>query len=214
MTSDNLCQLLFTQTWQVTLLAMSVWCLTRLCLRGRPWMAHLLWACVLIKVIVPPIMASPVGLFAWSYAQPAAAESMVAERSGEVALFDVQVVETLAATPSPASSSIAPSAAMPSTSSVIVAVWLSVAGGLLLLSVYRCGYFMWRLPSATFPSTKFESLLEKVCLRLSPATDRAAARCGCRARAIGVWFLATDSGVAKKDCRSVERCADRSLAHA
>lgn len=57
--------LVLTQVWQVALIAMVVWTLTRTIVKNQPQLAHLLWALVLLKVITPPIWSSPTSVFSW-----------------------------------------------------------------------------------------------------------------------------------------------------
>lgn len=58
-------QLVLTQVWQVALIAVIVWTLTRTIVKNQPQLAHLLWALVLLKVITPPIWSSPTSVFSW-----------------------------------------------------------------------------------------------------------------------------------------------------
>jgi bla regulator protein BlaR1 len=57
--------LVWSQVWQVTLLALVVWALVRTLCRDRPHLASVLWVVVLIKCITPPIVSSPAGVFCW-----------------------------------------------------------------------------------------------------------------------------------------------------
>ena len=54
-----------TQIWQVALLAVVVWIVTKICCKRRPHLGHALWLLVLIKCIVPPIFGSPTGVYSW-----------------------------------------------------------------------------------------------------------------------------------------------------
>ncbi len=65
MNSNQVFELLWAQTWQVTVLATAVWGLVRLCGRDRPHLAHCLWSLVLLKCLIPPVWTSPIGLFCW-----------------------------------------------------------------------------------------------------------------------------------------------------
>ncbi len=65
MSSDAVVTLLVTQTWQVALSAILVWCIVRLAAGKQPHLAHALWALVLVKCLTPPIWSSPLGLFGW-----------------------------------------------------------------------------------------------------------------------------------------------------
>ncbi|MEQ8210709.1 MAG: M56 family metallopeptidase [Lacipirellulaceae bacterium] len=62
----SLIESLATQIWQVTLLAVLVFMLTRLLGNRLPRLSHGLWLLVLIKALTPPLWASPTGLFSWS----------------------------------------------------------------------------------------------------------------------------------------------------
>ncbi len=55
-----------THLWQLTLLIVVVGLVTRLFGARYPRMAHGLWLLVILKAIVPPVVASPTGLFSWS----------------------------------------------------------------------------------------------------------------------------------------------------
>ncbi|MCU0719511.1 MAG: M56 family metallopeptidase [Pirellula sp.] len=55
--------LLIQQSWQVALLAIAVWGITRYLGRDRAYLCHMLWAIVLIKCLTPPLWYSPVGIF-------------------------------------------------------------------------------------------------------------------------------------------------------
>ena len=54
-----------TQIWQVTLLAVVVWIVTKTCCKRRPHLGHALWLLVLIKCIVPPVFSSSTGVYSW-----------------------------------------------------------------------------------------------------------------------------------------------------
>ena len=75
--SHALGHLVWVQVWQVTLVALAVGVVTRLCCRRRPHLAHLLWMLVLVKCLTPPIWSSPTGVFSWTaavFAPPTRAE--------------------------------------------------------------------------------------------------------------------------------------------
>lgn len=57
-------QMVWDQTWQVTLLITAVCLATRL-LRIQPHLAHVLWVVVLLKCVTPPLWSSPSGVFSW-----------------------------------------------------------------------------------------------------------------------------------------------------
>ncbi len=65
MSSNLLFQLLVTQTMQVIVLVGVVLSLTKFFAKDRPHLAHALWALVLLKCMMPPIIASPTSPFSW-----------------------------------------------------------------------------------------------------------------------------------------------------
>jgi beta-lactamase regulating signal transducer with metallopeptidase domain len=54
-----------TQIWQVTLLAIFVWIVTKTCCKRRPHLGHALWLLVLIKCVVPPVFGSSASVYSW-----------------------------------------------------------------------------------------------------------------------------------------------------
>ena len=65
MNGNSLFELVVMQTLQVTLLAGIVLALTKFFTKDRPHLAHALWALVLLKCLLPPIIASPTSVFSW-----------------------------------------------------------------------------------------------------------------------------------------------------
>ena len=65
MTNSSALDMLVTQTWQVSAVAVAVWLLVRLWGRDQPHLAHCLWALVLLKCLTPPVWSSPVSAFSW-----------------------------------------------------------------------------------------------------------------------------------------------------
>lgn len=57
--------LLIAQTWQVTLVAAFAWCVVKSFASDRPHLAHAIWAIVLLKCVVPPVVSSSVSPFTW-----------------------------------------------------------------------------------------------------------------------------------------------------
>ena len=57
--------LLIAQTWQVAALSVIALIAVRLFAADRPHLAHAIWALVLIKCIIPPLMSSPLSPFSW-----------------------------------------------------------------------------------------------------------------------------------------------------
>lgn len=62
---EQLGGLVWTQLWQVTAVIAAVGLATRLAVRGRPHLAHLLWLAVLVRCWIPPVWSSPTGIFSW-----------------------------------------------------------------------------------------------------------------------------------------------------
>ena len=72
---DELVRLAWAQLWQVTVVALGIGALVRLCCRDRPRLAYALWMLVVVKSIVPPFWSSPTGLFSWALAGRATARA-------------------------------------------------------------------------------------------------------------------------------------------
>ena len=75
---DELARLAWVQLWQVTVVALLIGTVVRLCCRDRPRLAYALWMLVVVKSIVPPVWSSPTGLFSWALVGAAAARPDVA----------------------------------------------------------------------------------------------------------------------------------------
>lgn len=71
--NSDLLVLAWTQFWQVTVLIVVVATMARTVARNRPHLAYALWLVVLVKCVMPPLWASPSGVFCWI--QPAHEES-------------------------------------------------------------------------------------------------------------------------------------------
>ncbi len=65
MYESALFSLLWTQVWQVTVVALLVWALVKTAAQNRPHLAHSLWLLVLLKALTPPVLASPTSPFCW-----------------------------------------------------------------------------------------------------------------------------------------------------
>jgi beta-lactamase regulating signal transducer with metallopeptidase domain len=76
---DGLAHLAWAQLWQVTIVALGVGAIVRICCRDRPRLAYALWMLVVVKAIVPPYLSSPTGVFSWALARPAATQPVFAE---------------------------------------------------------------------------------------------------------------------------------------
>ena len=82
MMGQDLFTLLVAQTWQVAILAIFAWIAVGLFAKDRPHLAQALWALVLIKCIVPPVLSSPTSPFSWIEARAACvAQSQLTEPS-------------------------------------------------------------------------------------------------------------------------------------
>ncbi len=67
------------QLWQVTIVALGIGAVVKLCCRNRPHLAYALWMLVVVKSIFPPYVSSPTGLFSWALAGRATAHTSFAE---------------------------------------------------------------------------------------------------------------------------------------
>ncbi len=149
------CTHLWTQFWQITLLAVVLLVVTRMLAKNRPHLAHMLWFLLLLKCVTPPWWSSPSGVFCWMQpaadTQPAGVE--VQALHGEV--VSVKAVKALATdlpprtAPEPAYAAIAMKPA--ETGAVESIDWRQVAvaaacgvwllGGVVVLGTT---YYRWR----------------------------------------------------------------------
>ena len=80
--------LLLTQVWQIAVLFVLVSVSTRLIRNTRPHLALVLWILFFMKCLIPPIIMSPIGVFAWQTPIPTVAgleESSIADEFGSLA---------------------------------------------------------------------------------------------------------------------------------
>ena len=63
--SERLVELIAVHTVQVALVALAVGLFVRLTARNRPYLAHAMWALVILKCLTPPIIPSPTSLCGW-----------------------------------------------------------------------------------------------------------------------------------------------------
>ena len=56
-------QMLWTQAWQIAVLAIMVACCTRTIAKNRPHLAHAMWLLVLVKCVTPPMWGHSLGVF-------------------------------------------------------------------------------------------------------------------------------------------------------
>ena len=61
--TSNLLSLLWTQTWQIAVLAILVAVVSRFVAKNRPHLAHAMWILVLIKCVTPPLWGHSLGVF-------------------------------------------------------------------------------------------------------------------------------------------------------
>ena len=80
--------LLIAQTWQVAVVAVLAWIAVRILATDRPHLAHAIWALVLIKCMVPPVMSSPISPFSWIEARSSQT------RSSQTQLSQTQLSQT------------------------------------------------------------------------------------------------------------------------
>lgn len=60
---NDFLQMLWTQAWQIAVLAIIVACCTRTIARNRPHLAHAMWLLVLVKCVTPPMWGHSLGVF-------------------------------------------------------------------------------------------------------------------------------------------------------
>lgn len=60
---NDFLQMLWTQTWQIAVLAIMVTCCTRTIAKNRPHLAHAMWLLVLVKCVTPPMWGHSLGVF-------------------------------------------------------------------------------------------------------------------------------------------------------
>ncbi|MEX2111991.1 MAG: M56 family metallopeptidase [Pirellulales bacterium] len=143
-TTQSVLELVWTQCWQVALLALAVAILVGLSSRRRPHLAYLLWMLVVVKALTPPLWPSPTGIFSWALAEQATAvvEPPRFEFTGLQKIEPVAAAVPIDAPPQDverASSPPAPAAVSPTIDSgqmlgsVLLGVW---GAGTVLLAGY------------------------------------------------------------------------------
>jgi beta-lactamase regulating signal transducer with metallopeptidase domain len=60
---NDFLHMLWTQAWQIAVLAIMVACCTRTIAKNRPHLAHAMWLLVLVKCVTPPMWGHPLGVF-------------------------------------------------------------------------------------------------------------------------------------------------------
>lgn len=155
---------LVAQTWQVALLGLIAWGACRWWASDRPYLAHALWAVVLLKCLTPPVWSSPTSPFSWlphlacttQLPAPTPAPDLVA-RVGQAAPdgTSAAVIERLpSAGPDAGTAGASWSFADRGTGAWLVIFWLAGAGVSLSIRCLRLALFLnWvrRLPRGSFP---------------------------------------------------------------
>ena len=187
MNGNSLFELVVMQTLQVTLLAGIVLALTKFFTKDRPHLAHALWALVLLKCLLPPIIASPTSVFSW-LSNGFAAVSYGAQQSPteiEQSLNTARQAEGLAPVivrvlpDSITNDGVEAQAELPSKNSVAARfsgislvesalyVWVAIAACVFLVSALRLWVFMRRVRKTTLPtSPSLNALVKSVSKRI------------------------------------------------
>lgn len=82
-----------TQAWQIAVLFFVILILFRLLARNRPHVAHLLWAVLLIKCLIPPVVSSSWAPFSWithSMQQWLPTEAAASNKTAEYITYSTQ----------------------------------------------------------------------------------------------------------------------------
>jgi bla regulator protein BlaR1 len=101
--------LVWTQAWQIAVLFFVILILFRLFARNRPHVAHLLWAVLLIKCLIPPVVSSSWAPFSWithSMQQWLPTESAASNKTAEYITYSTQPTSSLHTQPTEETSSI------------------------------------------------------------------------------------------------------------
>ncbi|MGI9516539.1 MAG: M56 family metallopeptidase [Pirellulaceae bacterium] len=187
MMNSDLLSLLITQTWQVTVLAVVVWFVTRTWTKNRPHLAHALWILVLIKCLTPPVISSPTSAFSWLGAdspshtvheelvrntdQTNSKPMFVSPRDSIVvqavpqANFAEAKSKTSSPIPIPRAKSVTPSESHKAVNwpGFVTRVWLlGVAIGLVWTSLRMLLFLRWIRASRTSTDSSVERLVEKL----------------------------------------------------
>ena len=81
---NDFLHMLWTQTWQIAVLAVTVALCTRMFARNRPHLAHGLWLLVLVKCVTPPMWGHSLGVFSQLQAL-----TTLDEKTSDSALADI-----------------------------------------------------------------------------------------------------------------------------
>ena len=90
---NDVSSLLWTQLWQVTVVAVVVFLCVRTFAKNRPHLAHALWVLVLLKCITPPVFSSQLSPFSWMSAQ-VAVESPVGNAASPAEIAALNLAES------------------------------------------------------------------------------------------------------------------------
>lgn len=100
--------LVWTQAWQIAVLFFAILILFRLFARNRPHVAHLLWAVLLIKCLIPPVVSSSWAPFSWithSMQQWLPTEAAASNKTTEYITYSTQRTSLLRSQPTEEASS-------------------------------------------------------------------------------------------------------------
>jgi beta-lactamase regulating signal transducer with metallopeptidase domain len=178
--------LLWTQLWQVTVVAAVVFAASKALASDRPHLAHALWVLVMLKCITPPVFSSQLSAFSWLTAEPIAVASFIEGAAipsgmgleGDVLIPRPVVVEApgfgAAAQGTHPSEDFdsqtrtnAATAFAVDWKAIVVSLWLLGAIICLALQIARLTKFVFRIRSSeTVDSKHVESLVARLATQL------------------------------------------------
>ncbi|MFO0999018.1 MAG: M56 family metallopeptidase [Planctomycetaceae bacterium] len=86
---NDFLRMLWTQAWQIAMLAIMVAFCTRMIAKNRPHLAHALWLLVLVKCVTPPMWGHSLGVFSRLQAL-----TLSVEKTSDSALAEVRSLQT------------------------------------------------------------------------------------------------------------------------
>jgi beta-lactamase regulating signal transducer with metallopeptidase domain len=99
-------QMLWTQAWQIAVLAIMVACCTRTIAKNRPHLAHAMWLLVLIKCVTPPMWGHSLGVFSRLQALAVSVEKTSVSTPEHVNTVEVESALSLSHSNAPVSGSL------------------------------------------------------------------------------------------------------------
>ena len=153
MTADRIVHLLLVQSAQLAAVVVVIATITTVACRRRPHLAYALWLAALAKCLVPPVVASPVGLFSWAAAQRPTSPAVVTP----IPLTPPPIpgVAASAATVARSESVVADPPTIAATRvqwpAALVVIWLSGTGATLALTVVASARLTRRIRAAAVP---------------------------------------------------------------